>query len=136
MGDSADHGANVVDFIRKAVGKATTVHHGRTGGGDAGPSEWRIFRTATTQTANLGGIAGADALCAAQAMAGGLDGEFKAWLSTVSSPVSDRVTHASGPYVLVNGTRIADDWDDLVDAWTENITPACSTLLGLYCIEQ
>lgn len=162
-------------------------------GGDAGLSEWRIFRTATTQTANLGGIAGADALCAAQAIAAGLDGEFKAWLSTVSSPVADRVTQASGPYVLVNGTRIADDWDDLVDGsilapihldangvlragevwtgtlatgasylnddcagftsgstgvalcgatnsttatWTENITPACSTQLGLYCIEQ
>ena len=99
----------------------------------------------------------------------------------------------TGPYVLVDGTIVANDWDDLVDGsilapinldasgmvragevwtgtlatgasypsddcaaftsgttgvalcgatnsttatWTENITPACSTLLGLYCIEQ
>lgn len=162
-------------------------------GGDAGMTEWRIFRTATVQNANLGGIAGADAICAAQALAAGLEGEFKAWLSTIASPVADRVTQASGPYVLVNGARIADDWDDLVDdsilvpinldasgvmrsgevwtgtlanggsypdddcaeftsgtngvalcgatnsttaSWTENITPACSTQLGLYCIEQ
>lgn len=162
-------------------------------GTDSGVTEWRIFLTDTAQNANFGGIAGADALCAAQATAAGLDGEFKAWLSTVSSAVSDRVTHASGPYVLVDGTSVANDWDDLVDGsilapvnldangtlqvgevwtgtlatgasypsedcaafmsgstgkalcgasssttatWTENITPACSTLLRLYCIEQ
>ncbi len=152
-----------------------------------------FFRTATAQNADLGGIAGADAICAAQASAAGLQGEFRAWLSTISSPVSDRVTHATGPYVLVNGAIVANDWDDLVDGsilepinldatgtlqagevwtgtlatgasfpgddcasfttgttgvalcgatdlttskWTENITPACSTELGLYCIEQ
>ena len=162
-------------------------------GGEAGPSEWRIFRTATAQNADLGGIEGADAICAAQASAAGLQGEFKAWLSTASLPVFDRVTRANGPYVLVDGTTVADDWDDLVDGsilapinldaggvvragevwtgtlatgasfldddcaaftsgttgvalcgatdlttskWTENITPACSTELGLYCIEQ
>jgi hypothetical protein len=160
---------------------------------DAGMTEWRIFRTDTNQDANLGGIAGADAICATQALEAGLEGEFKAWLSTIASPVADRVTQASGPYVLVDGTRVADDWDDLVDGtilapinldangvlrsgevwtgtlasgfsypssdcaaftngstgvalcgasnsttstWTENITPACSTPLGLYCIEQ
>ena len=105
----------------------------------------------------------------------------------------DRLTHADGPYVLVDGTRIANDWSDLVDrsilapinrdangdlrtgdtwtgtmatgasyllddcagftsgsagialcgqsgatnsTWTQNITPGCSTLLRLYCIEQ
>jgi hypothetical protein len=163
-------------------------------GGAAGQSEWRIFRTETVQNANLGGIAGADAICAAQALAAGLEGEFKAWLSTITSPVAGRLTPSSGPYVLVDGTRVADDWNDLVDGsilapinldangmfrsgeiwtgtletgdsylgsdcaafttdsmavaalcgasnsttstWTDNITPACSTLLGLYCIEQ
>ena len=161
---------------------------------DAGMTEWRVFRTATVQNANLGGIAGADAICAAQALGAGLEGEFKAWLSTIGSPVADRVTQSVGPYVLVDGTLVANDWDDLVDGsilapinldasgveragevwtgtlasgasypdddcagfnsvgttgvalcgatnsttatWTENITPACSTQLGLYCIEQ
>jgi hypothetical protein len=161
---------------------------------DAGMTEWRVFRTETVQNANLGGVAGADAICAAQALEAGLEGEFKAWLSTIVSPVADRVTQAVGPYVLVDGTLVANDWDDLVDGsilvpinldangveragevwtgtlasgasypdddcagfnsggttgvalcgatnsttatWTENITPACSTQLGLYCIEQ
>jgi len=174
---------------------STDTTTGTDAGTDAGAdmTTWRIFRTETTQNANLGGIAGADAICAAQAMAAGLEGEFKAWLSTIASPVADRVTQASGPYVLVNGNRIADDWGDLVDGsilvpinldangveragevwtgtlasggsyladdcagftsgstgdalcgatnsttatWTENITPACPTQLGLYCIEQ
>ncbi|RZV49199.1 MAG: hypothetical protein EX268_19345, partial [Deltaproteobacteria bacterium] len=82
---------------------------------DAGVTERRIFRTDTTQNANLRGIDGADAICAAQALAAGLEGEFKAWLSTIASPVADRVAQGSGPYVLVDGTRVADDWSDLVD---------------------
>jgi len=162
-------------------------------GGAAGLSEWRIFRTEAIQNANLGGVAGADAICAAQALDAGLEGEFKAWLSTIVSPVADRVTQAVGPYVLVDGNLVANDWDDLVDGsilvpinldangveragevwtgtladgtsyldddcggftngstgmalcgatasttetWTANITPVCSTHLGLYCIEQ
>jgi len=162
-------------------------------GGAAGQSEWRIFRTETVSDANLGGIAGADAICAAQALEAGLEGDFRAWLSPIGSPVADRLTQAGGPYALVDGTRVADDWDDLVDGsilapinldasgversgevwtgtladgtsyliddcggftngltgvalcgasasttstWTDNITPACSTRLGLYCIEQ
>ena len=166
---------------------------GSLAGTDAGVSEWRIFVTETVQNANFGGLDGADQLCATQASEAGLEGEFKAWLSTSSVSVLDRLTHADGPYVLVEGTRIANDWSDLVDrsilapinrdangarrtgdtwtgtlatgvsdpdddcvgftsgsagvarcgqtgatsaAWTENITPPCSTPLRLYCIEQ
>lgn len=95
-------------------GDAGAGGEGGVGGSDV-PSEWRIFVTSTGQSGNIGGIAGADAICANRAMAAGLIGEFKAWLSTDQSAVSDRITHASGPYVLVNGAMIAEDWDDLVD---------------------
>ncbi|NNK06732.1 MAG: hypothetical protein HKP50_05445 [Myxococcales bacterium] len=176
------------------AGPDAAIDAGPDAATDAGVTERRIFRTDTTQNANLRGIDGADAICAAQALAAGLEGEFKAWLSTIASPVADRVAQGSGPYVLVDGTRVADDWSDLVDGsilapidrdangiarsgeiwtgtlrtgasflgsdceafatdsmdvtglcgassatnatWTENITPACSTRLGLYCIEQ
>lgn len=164
---------------------------GTAGAGDGEPS--RVFITNTAQTADFGGISGADELCANQASAAGLEGVFKAWLSTASSSVADRLTHSTGPYVLVDGTVIANDWDDLVDGsiaarfnldasgqmqtgdvwtgtltdgtsyptndcngftndssgialcgtsssttslWTQNITPACSTVLRLYCFEQ
>jgi hypothetical protein len=78
-------------------------------------SQLRIFVTHTIQDANFGGIAGADELCAGQAADANLEGEFMAWLSTRSSPVSERLTRASDPYVLVDGTMVANDWDDLVD---------------------
>jgi hypothetical protein len=174
-------------------GTAATGGTGGAAGTDAGVSEWRIFVTETVQNANFGGLDGADQLCATQASEAALEGEFKAWLSTSSVSVLDRLTHADGPYVLVEGTRIANDWSDLVDrsilapinrdangdlrtgdtwtgtmatgasyllddcagftsgsagialcgqsgatnsTWTQNITPGCSTLLRLYCIEQ
>lgn len=84
-------------------------------GMDSGVLESFIFITNTVQNANFGGIAGADRLCATQAAEANLGGEFKAWLSTLSSSVAARLTHSDGPYVLVDGTTIANDWNDLVD---------------------
>lgn len=174
-------------------GMDASVDSGADSGMDSGVAERRIFVTDTLQNANFGGLTGADALCASQAAAAGLEGEFKAWLSTIATSVSDRLTQSSVPYALVDGTRIADDWNDLVDSsllapvnldasgllrggdvwtgtlpdgvpyanddcagftsgsegialcgstasaagnWTANDTPACSTELRLYCIEQ
>ena len=74
-----------------------------------------VFVTNTGQSADFGGIEGADALCVSQAAAAGLSGEFRAWLSTADSSVADRLTQSAVPYVLVDGTRIADDWADLTD---------------------
>ena len=94
----------------------TVTDAGTDSGVDAG-SEWRVFVTNTVQNANFGGLDGADQLCATQAADAGLEGNFKAWLSTRSLSASDRLTHADGPYVLVDGTLLADDWDDLVDGF-------------------
>ncbi|MGB5682072.1 MAG: hypothetical protein WBM47_09510 [Polyangiales bacterium] len=88
---------------------------GADAGTDAGVGERRIFVTSGAQNADFGGIAGADALCASQAAAAGLEGEFKAWLSTIESAVGDRLVQSTVPYVLVDGTRVADDWTDLTD---------------------
>ncbi len=74
-----------------------------------------VFVTDTTQQADFGGLMGADALCTAQASTAGLEGEFKAWLSTIETPVVDRLARSEVPYVLVDGTVIANDWADLVD---------------------
>jgi hypothetical protein len=95
------------------------VDSGVDSGLDSGLDERRVFVTNTIQNANFGGIAGADALCASQATAAGLEGEFKAWLSTAVSPVADRLTQSSVPYVLVDGTMVADDWVDLVDGFID-----------------
>jgi hypothetical protein len=83
-------------------------------------SERVVFVTSGTYAADLGGVGGggiqgADEICASEASAAGLQGEFKAWLSTVDSPVADRFVQSTVPYVLLDGTRIADDWADLTD---------------------
>ncbi len=82
---------------------------------DPGPLERRIFVTNAVQNGNMGGIPGADGICAEEADMAGLDGEFKAWLSTLSSPAVNRLLQSDVPYVLVDGTRVADNWGDLTD---------------------
>ncbi len=60
----------------------------------------------------------ADQKCQDLASAAGLSGSFKAWISGREGSghgAADRLAHASEPYVLVNGTKVADDWADLTD---------------------
>ena len=84
-------------------------------GGGSSDSERLVFVTASTSDANFDGLVGADARCGSEAAEAGLAGEFKAWLSTLDMPVSIRLTQSEFPYVLTDGTRIADDWADLTD---------------------
>ncbi len=64
---------------------------------------------------NLGGLSGADAFCQSEASLYGLSGTYKAWISdSVESP-DTRFEKKGGPFVLVNGVVIADDWQDLTD---------------------
>ncbi|MGB1557776.1 MAG: hypothetical protein ACPHCJ_08315, partial [Oceanococcaceae bacterium] len=71
---------------------------------------------------DLGGVAGARARCNALAQAAGLPGTYDVWLSdSQTSPAARRADNSdpydwSGPWQLVNGARVADDWDDLSDA--------------------
>jgi cysteine-rich repeat protein len=74
-----------------------------------------VFVTSTGHSANFGGLNGADATCQALADAASLPGTYKAWLSDVSESPSTRFTQASTPYILRDGTRVADDWADLTD---------------------
>lgn len=79
-----------------------------------------VFVTAGTWQGDLGGAAGADAKCQQEADSAGVAGTFMAWLSTSgSSPASD-FTRSPAPYVLSNGNRVADDWDDLTDGSLQN----------------
>jgi hypothetical protein len=74
-----------------------------------------VFLSSTTHNGNLGGLTGADQICQDLADAAGLLGTFKAWLSTSTQSPSTRFTHSATPYILTNGTVIANDWWDLID---------------------
>ena len=80
----------------------------------------RVFVTSTVHDAGLGGLSGGDSICAARASAAnlpgaGIVGNYKAWLGNAAGSPATRFRRSARPYVLVDGTKIADDWDDLLD---------------------
>ncbi len=75
----------------------------------------RVFVSSYWYEADLGGIAGADALCQTHAL--GLGGAFKAWISDgVTGPIDRFDTSFTGIYELVDGTKVADGWAGLTGA--------------------
>src|SRR5579862_10016198 len=50
-----------------------------------------VFATAGVHTGALGGIAGADTICAQEAASAGLAGHYVAWLSTTTVAASSRL---------------------------------------------
>lgn len=75
----------------------------------------RVFLSSQSYTANLGGVSGADNLCQGLATNAGLGGTWRAWISQSGSSPSTRFVQHNGPYVLLNGTVIANNWADLTD---------------------
>ncbi len=74
-----------------------------------------VFVTQGTWTGNLGGVAGADAKCQAEATAASVPGTFRAWISTASTSPAQRFSQTAGPYLLADGTLLATSWADLTD---------------------
>jgi len=70
-----------------------------------------------TDAGALMGIDGADAICQAEAELNDIAApdRFRAWLSDSKSSPSTRFVTRNARYVLVDGSVIADDWDDLTD---------------------
>lgn len=76
-----------------------------------------VFLSSGVYDGVLGGIAGADAVCAGLAAAAGLEGEFVAWIGAqgVSSPLTAiRDPAWDGVYRLKSGALVACGWDDLM----------------------
>jgi len=78
-------------------------------------SAGRVFVTDSFQSANLGGPTGADKICQMAANAQTLGGMWRAWISTPAASASARLTHATVPYRLLDGTKVANNWTDLTD---------------------
>ena len=81
--------------------------------GAGGPC--RVFVTENVYSGMLGGLAGADKICQDLADSASLGGTYKAWLSDSTASPSTRFVHSTGPYELVDGTRIAANWAALTD---------------------
>jgi hypothetical protein len=83
-----------------------------------------IFVTSKFGTGNLGswedaggktGMAAGDAICQTLADNAGLKGNFKAWLSVLTTSARDRLVRSTAPYVRVDGERVANNWSELAD---------------------
>lgn len=75
---------------------------------------YRVFSTSSTIVgAAVNGLSDADAIC--QGLAGGLGGNWMAWLSDSTDNATNRLFHSADPYRLVNCTKVADSWTDLTD---------------------
>lgn len=82
---------------------------------NGGVCRTRAFVTSAAYRGNLGGLPGADEACQDLAIAGGLGGTWRAWLSTNAVSAAARLRHTSGPIARIDGVVIANDWDDLTD---------------------
>jgi hypothetical protein len=67
-----------------------------------------MFVTSETFPSNLGGLAGADAKCRAEAAAANLPGTFVAWLAVNLGPARDRLNGARG-WLRPDGRPFLDD---------------------------
>lgn len=75
----------------------------------------RAFITSTTFNGNLGGLGGADRKCQDAADAAGIQGAFRAWLSTSTVDAQDQVAHSIDEYITMNGALIANHFNDLTN---------------------
>jgi len=92
-----------------------------------------VFVTVGSYDGNLGGTAGAAAICQTDADAAGLPGKYKAWLSTTLTYGGDAAlqdeplntfNHSTVPYYEPDGTtEIASNWS--------NFASACSAIAAL-----
>lgn len=81
--------------------------------------EWAgriVFATSSVHGGDLGGLAEADAICAALAGSAGLETPklYRAWLSAGKIAASQRVGASVGPFILLSGVVVAESWADLV----------------------
>lgn len=79
------------------------------------------------------GLEAGDFICNSHANGAGLWGNFAAWLSKDGVAAKDRLTRGSGPFIAVNGLKIADNIKDLTDGNLD--APIVLDELGLTIVE-
>jgi hypothetical protein len=79
-----------------------------------GSNPRRVFVTSRTFVGgDLGGLASADSICRDLATTAGLSRSYAAWLSDSKASPESRFLKDGGPYILVDGTIVANNWRDL-----------------------
>jgi hypothetical protein len=106
--------------------EADTETGGPPSGGCDGATDCErvVFATSSFYTANLGGLAGADAKCQTAADGSQLDRirgrKFKAWLSVPATGATGRLVHGAKPYIRTDSMVVAKDFNELVSGLLEH----------------
>ena len=108
---------NGTNWVAMGAAKCKTASCG-------GSSNERIIFMSSSlgQGSGWNGVSGADAICQANAQSAGLNGTYLAWIadSNPSSAPATRFEQATVPYVIPDGTTIANNWTDLTDGTLSN----------------
>jgi hypothetical protein len=72
-----------------------------------------VFVTSQLYTGDLDGFGGANEKCQARALAAGLPGTYRAWLSSNATAPDSVFAPGAITYRLVDGTPVASGWSDL-----------------------
>jgi hypothetical protein len=123
-GDAQAEGGDAV-AIDAGTGDVVSIDVASSGDGSDGSdggsaTHRRVFITSGDYSANFGGLSGADAACNSVAAGAGLGGTWAAWLSSSAASAASRLTHAIGPYELLDGTVVALDWAALTSGTLAN----------------
>ncbi len=105
---------NKLLIVTSAVALLTTL----AGPAYADPNEKTVFVTSATFSGNLGGLTGADDKCQAEADGPASivpSGTYLAWLSDGTDSPDTRFTKSAHPFMLLDGTKIAQNYTDLTD---------------------
>ena len=82
--------------------------------GTCGQNPKTVFVTSSTFVGgSLGGLDGADAACQKLALGAMLSGTYRAWLSDPAGSPATRFPKDGGPYQLLDGTTVANNWIEL-----------------------
>ena len=98
--------------------------------------EKTVFVTKASFASDMDGLAGADAKCQAEADDPESivpSGTYMAWLSDGINSPDTRFTKSSHPYILPDGTKIAENYADLTDGsilHEINVDPTGAPVLG------
>ena len=112
-------------LVLEGVEECDDIDSQFSGGGDGCSAECTreqaFFISKDRYTGDLGGPAGADALCSEAAKWSiklpwpeHNNTIFRAWIADPECPIDRRLPHADRPYVRLDGQVIAEDWDDFL----------------------
>ena len=93
----------------------------------------RAFVTDGRWLGDLGGVAGADSKCQAEAEDASLGGSWLAWIADATTSPVERFARAAAGYVRLDGQVLSTSWSDTVDgnlAAPLSYTPTGVTLTG------